>query len=149
MTREFNLNMLSVLNHHLLADFDESLFTHVAIWSEEHSRIEMRLRATRAMHVTLKRLDAGVDFEEDEELRTEISIKFERASVEAEFAAAGIEVRSWWTGRDERGRGTHDDYALVLGVRVQCTARPVTNRGDAVARPKNSRREPPLPAHGV
>lgn len=117
VTGQFNLNMLSVLNHLLHADFDERRFTHVAVWSEEHSRIEMRLRATQPMHVTLKRLDRRVCFDADEEMRTEISTKFELASIETELAAAGMEVRHWWTGRDDLLRSNEVDYALVLAVR--------------------------------
>jgi L-histidine N-alpha-methyltransferase len=30
-------------------------------------------------------------------MRTEVSAKFRRAGVEAELAAAGLAMRSWWT----------------------------------------------------
>src|ERR1017187_7386653 len=41
-------------------------------------------------------------FGENEEMRTEVSAKFRRAGVEAELAAAGLAMRSWWT--DAAGR---------------------------------------------
>jgi L-histidine N-alpha-methyltransferase len=40
-------------------------------------------------------------------MRTEISAKFRRAGVEAELAAAGLELAHWWT--DPAG-----DFALSL-----------------------------------
>jgi L-histidine N-alpha-methyltransferase len=44
-------------------------------------------------------------------MRTEISAKFRRAGVEAELAAAGLAMRSWWT--DPEGR-----FGLSLSVPV-------------------------------
>ena len=38
-----------------------------------------------------------VGFAEGEEMRTEVSAKFRRAGVAGELAAAGFEMRSWWT----------------------------------------------------
>ncbi|MGA8464735.1 MAG: L-histidine N(alpha)-methyltransferase, partial [Trebonia sp.] len=38
-----------------------------------------------------------VTFAYGEEMRTEVSAKFRRAGVEAELAAAGFTMRSWWT----------------------------------------------------
>ena len=48
-----------------------------------------------------------VAFAAGEQMRTEISTKFHRAGVEAELAAAGLELAHWWT--DEAG-----DFALSL-----------------------------------
>lgn len=114
ITRLFNLNMLNVLNRLLGANFETGRFDHVARWNEEHSWVEMRLRAREAMKVRLGLLDMTIAFEKGEEVRTEISTKFRRATVEREFAATGLKLAGWWTdGRcDAAG-----EYALVLGVR--------------------------------
>jgi L-histidine Nalpha-methyltransferase len=48
VTGEFNRNMLYVLNRELGADFDPSLFDHVAFYDPVHEWIEMRLRARAA-----------------------------------------------------------------------------------------------------
>jgi len=121
-TRLFNLNMLNVLNRLLGADFDPTLFDHVALWSEEHSRIEMRLRARAAMKVRLDLLDTVVAFEGGEEIRTEISTKFRREALEREFENAGLGVVGWWDDSENAGPGdggdTGGDYAVVLGVRL-------------------------------
>jgi L-histidine N-alpha-methyltransferase len=44
-------------------------------------------------------------------MRTEISAKFRRSGAEAELAAAGLRLASWWT--DPAG-----DFALSLSVRT-------------------------------
>jgi L-histidine N-alpha-methyltransferase len=61
----------------------------------------MRLRARRACHVTIGALDLEVDFTRGEELRTEISAKFTRERVEADYAACGLELAEWLT--DDEG----------------------------------------------
>jgi L-histidine N-alpha-methyltransferase len=107
VTAEFNRNILQVLNRELEADFPVEEFEHVATFDREHSRVEMRLRARRAMRVRVAALELAVDFAAGEEIRTEISTKFRRAQVSGELAAAGFELAEWWT--DEAGR-----YALSL-----------------------------------
>ena len=47
-------------------------------------------------------LDLTVDFAEGEELRTEISAKFRREGIRPELAAAGFELRAWWTDPEQR-----------------------------------------------
>ncbi|QGN33232.1 L-histidine N(alpha)-methyltransferase [Microlunatus sp. Gsoil 973] len=117
-TRLFNQNMLNVLNRLLDADFEPDRFDHVAVWNEEQSWIEMRLRAREAMKIRLGSLDALVGFEEGEEIRTEISTKFRRESLERELEAAGFGTRGWWVASEDEGcAGSAGDYAVVLGVR--------------------------------
>jgi L-histidine N-alpha-methyltransferase len=57
----------------------------------------MRLRARRPCTVLVARLGLRVEFAAGEELRTEISAKFTRARVEADFAAAGLALERWYT----------------------------------------------------
>jgi L-histidine N-alpha-methyltransferase len=97
VTAAFNLNLLQVLNTRLRADFDVDGFQHVAVWDEGNEWIEMRLRATRAMVVSLAELGLTVEFADGEEMRTEISAKFRREGVFAELAAAGFAPAGWWT----------------------------------------------------
>ena len=107
VTAAFNRNVLHVLAAELGADVDPSAFEHVALWDAEHRWVEMRLRATR--DVVVRVLDLQVPFAAGDELRTEVSAKFEREQVAAELAAAGLALESWWT--DPAG-----DYALSLAV---------------------------------
>ncbi len=53
LTAEFNRNLLRRLNRELGSDFDLDLFTHLAIWNAEQSRIEIYLRAVRDQVVHL------------------------------------------------------------------------------------------------
>lgn len=107
VTAAFNKNVLAVLNRELDADFDPDAFDHVAVWNQEREWIEMRLRSRRDQRVTVNDLDLQVTFRAGEELRTEISAKFRRPTLEAELGAAGLELCGWWT--DAAG-----DYALSL-----------------------------------
>ena len=97
VTAEFNRNLLHVLNRELDADFPTELFEHVAFFDTDHEWIEMRLRARRACDVHIAELGLDVSFARGEELRTEISAKFRRARLEADYAAAGLELDGWWT----------------------------------------------------
>ncbi|MEJ7893658.1 MAG: L-histidine N(alpha)-methyltransferase [Solirubrobacteraceae bacterium] len=102
VTAAFNLNVLSVVNAELGADFDLSLFEHVAFFDPVNEWIEMRLRVRRAHTVRIAALDLDVAFERGEELRTEISTKFTRERLEADFASAGLVLDAWYEDADAR-----------------------------------------------
>ncbi|OKJ15829.1 L-histidine N(alpha)-methyltransferase [Kitasatospora sp. CB01950] len=102
VTAAFNRNLLSVLNRELDADFDPAQFAHVALWDPEQEWIEMRLRSLRAQSVKVGELGLAVNFEEGEELYTEVSAKFRRERVERELFAAGLRLSDWWTDREDR-----------------------------------------------
>ena len=99
VTAEFNRNVLHVLRRELGAEVDPDAFAHVALWDPEQEWIEMRLRSLREQ--TVRVLDLEVGFAEGEELRTEVSAKFRQERVQAELAAAGLQLTHWWT--DLRG----------------------------------------------
>lgn len=107
VTAEFNRNVLHVLNREVGADFVPEWFDHVALWNAEREWIEMRLRASRPMHVTVRDLGLEVDFAEGEEIRTEVSAKFRRERVGAELDTAGFTLHDWWLDPNE-------DFALFL-----------------------------------
>ncbi|GGM95910.1 histidine N-alpha-methyltransferase [Lentzea pudingi] len=102
VTAEFNRNVLNVLNREVGGNFDVDAFEHVALWNAEQEWIEMRLRAKRAMTVTLAELGLTVEFREGEELRTEVSAKFREEGVKSELEDAGFSLHRWWT--DAEGR---------------------------------------------
>ena len=97
VTAAFNKNVLAVLNAELGADFDLDEFEHVALWNAETEWIEMRLRSAVAQTVRVPGIGLTVSFAAGEEMRTEVSAKFRREGVDAELAAAGFAMRSWWT----------------------------------------------------
>jgi L-histidine N-alpha-methyltransferase len=98
-----------VLDRELGADFDPDAFEHVAVWDAEHEWIEMRLRSRADQVVRVPTLDLDVRFAASEEMRTEVSAKFRRERVEAELAAAGLAMTSWWTDPD-------GDFGVSLSV---------------------------------
>jgi len=97
VTAAFNLNVLDVLNQRLDADFDGSAFRHVAVWNADDEWIEMRLRAARDVVARVPGVGLLVEIADGEDIRTEISAKFRRATLTAELAAAGFVERGWWT----------------------------------------------------
>jgi len=111
VTAAFNLNVLTILNRELGADFPVERFEHVAFYDPERRWIEMRLRARRACTVRIPAIDLEVSFLRGEEIRTEISTKFTRPRLESDFAAVGLELEEWLTDEDER-------FALTLARRA-------------------------------
>jgi len=107
ITAEFNRNILKVVNQELDADFDPEAFEHVAFFDRRHEWIEMRLRATREMDISIRDLDLDIHFDEGEELRTEISAKFTRERLVADLEAAGLVL-------DELLTDSEDLYGLSL-----------------------------------
>jgi L-histidine Nalpha-methyltransferase len=108
VTAEFNRNMLRALNAAAGADFDPGAFDHFAFYNRHLHRIEMHLVARAPQSVAIPgvgevRIGAG------ETIRTEISCKHDRASVEAMLAAAGMRLTEWET--DEAGL-----YAILLAA---------------------------------
>jgi len=110
VTAEFNRNMLLVLNHELGADFDPAAFEHLAFYEKATHRIEMHLVSTLEQEVRVPGIGL-VPFAEGESIRTEISCKYDRASVAELFLAAGLRIETWRPDPEAL-------FALVVGVAV-------------------------------
>ncbi len=93
VTARFNLNVLSVLNRGLGADFDPDSFEHRAFYSDVDHRIEMHLVARTSHEVDVA--GTRIRFRRGESIRTEISCKHDRASIEQLLKAAGLEITRW------------------------------------------------------
>lgn len=106
VTAAFNRNMLRVVNAEAGADFDPQAWAHRAFYNPVDHWIEMHLVALLPQTVTLPDGSRFV-FAAGDSIRTEISAKHDRGSVDALFARAGLEVETWRTD----GGGL---YALVL-----------------------------------
>ena len=107
ITAEFSANLLRVLNRELGADFDPAAFRYVSFYDEDQGRIETYQESLRDQIV---RFGDGseVELAAGERIRTEISAKYDRPTIDGLFGDAGLAVERWV--EDERG-----DYALVLG----------------------------------
>lgn len=109
VTREFNLNVLRVLNRELGGDFELSAFEHVARWNGEAESMEIFVRSAREQTVRLEALGLEVAFDAGELMRTEISAKFHLRRLVREFEEAGLATQRTWT--DDAG-----DFAVLLAT---------------------------------
>jgi len=96
VTRDFNRNILNVVNRGVDGDFVPEAFRHHAFYNEAASRIEMHLVADSAQTVTLHRLGLTVRFRAGEGIWTESSYKFTRLGVEAMLARASLRLERWY-----------------------------------------------------
>jgi L-histidine N-alpha-methyltransferase len=101
VTAEFNRNILRVVNAHLGADFEPEAFEHVAFYDHDNAWIEMRLRATRDMEVAIPAAAIDVAYRRGDEIRTELSCKYTRPSLEALLPGTGLRVEGWHTDSEE------------------------------------------------
>ncbi|HZK77804.1 MAG TPA: L-histidine N(alpha)-methyltransferase [Gemmatimonadaceae bacterium] len=109
VTAEFNLNVLRVLNRELSSDFDLSAFRHRAFYDRERHRIEMHLDSTADQTVLIPGI-GNVEIRKGESIRTELSYKYDRATVTSLFEKAGLCLERWLTGED-------DVFGLAVGSR--------------------------------
>ena len=118
VTRDFNRNILHVMNDAVDGDFEPEAFRHHAFYNEAASRVEMHLVADTAQTVKLGRLGLTVRFRPGEGIWTENSYKFTR------------------DGRGgDAGRRLARPRAVARGprelLRARARSRPVSAGGDA------------------
>jgi L-histidine N-alpha-methyltransferase len=111
VTAEFNLNVLRVLNRDLNATFDLSKFEHRAFYDRAFHRIEMHLVSTDDQRVSIPGV-GEVTFAGGESIRTEISCKYDRASLDRMLGDAGLVIERWITDSAQT-------YALVVATRAR------------------------------
>lgn len=110
VTAAFNRNILSVMNAKLDADFDPTGFDHVAFFDTVRHRIEMRLRANRDHEVMARKLDTVYRYRRSDEIRTEISVKYDRDLVRGLLQRAGFTLTNFYTDEENL-------FGLSLAVR--------------------------------
>jgi L-histidine Nalpha-methyltransferase len=101
ITAAFNLNMLSHLNWRFQGDFETGFFTHQAIYNETDAQIEMYLHCNKSHQISLKSLDLEVSFLAGESILTEISRKFDLATIQTQLFDQGLKTIKTWTDRQE------------------------------------------------
>ncbi len=106
VTAAFSKNILTVVNRRFGSDFDLDGWEHESRYTVERGRIETALLSRRDQRVAFP---SGDTFEvlAGERIRTEISCKYDRDSIDALFERSGLCVERWI--EDERAM-----YALVL-----------------------------------
>jgi uncharacterized SAM-dependent methyltransferase len=107
VTAAFNRNLLVRINRELGGRFDVDRFAHRALWSAEHSRVEMHLVSQGRQQVSVD--SASVDFviEDGESIWTESSYKYTPEQIARTLAQAGFKMVEQWL--DEPG-----GFALTL-----------------------------------
>jgi L-histidine N-alpha-methyltransferase len=101
VTAEFNRNMLRVLNAELGADFVPERFAHHAFYNEVDHRVEMHLYSIGDQVVRIPGLPTLI-LRDGESIRTELSHKYDRESVDALLGAARLRVERWYTDAANR-----------------------------------------------
>jgi L-histidine N-alpha-methyltransferase len=106
VTAAFSLNILNVLNAEFGSDFDLEGFRHRSVYDRQKGRIETYLDSVRDQTVQFPG-GHSFDIREGEAIRSEISAKYDRATIDELFARSGLAVDRWI--EDDDGF-----YALVL-----------------------------------
>jgi L-histidine N-alpha-methyltransferase len=99
VTAAFNLNMLERLNRELGADFPVSDYDHNAFYSSENHRVEMHLIARNAHKVVIPEI-GEIRFRKGESIRTELSYKYDRATLEDILKSSGLLMEKWIPAND-------------------------------------------------
>ena len=97
VTAAFNLNILSVINNALQADFNVEEFRHHAHYNHELDRIEMHLYARSDQSIHITDLDMTVEVGKGESIWTESSHKFTRETAMSMIHEAGMSLDTWYT----------------------------------------------------
>ena len=123
VTAEFNKNVLEVLNRELGADFDLDAFEHVARYDAAAERMDIRLRSRQARRCESRNIDLTIEFAAGEELKTEISTKFNRERLDEVYAS-------------RRARALRLVHRSGWGLRAQSRLRPIAPSSARHARPR-------------
>ncbi|KPK22185.1 MAG: hypothetical protein AMK69_20325 [Nitrospira bacterium SG8_3] len=100
ITAKFNKNIIRVLRNNFGTHSDPESFDHVARYNEEDHRIEMWLRSREEQNLDIPNLDLQIHFNKGEEVRTEISTKYDRPLTEALLTSSGFELVKWYSDSD-------------------------------------------------
>jgi len=117
VTAAFNRNLLVRINHELGGTFDIDRFSHRAIWSAPHSRVEMHLVSRGRQRVVIDGRE-GVDavdlvLEDGESIWTESSYKYTPGQIARALEQAGFRlVEQWIDG--QAGPSGQGGFALTL-----------------------------------
>lgn len=95
VTACFNRNVLRVLNRKLGTDFDVEAYRHRAFYDPERAQIEMHLVADGPQRVRLPD-GAAIDLPKGASIRTEVSCKYDEASVRELCGRASLTLEEWF-----------------------------------------------------
>ncbi|PZV11306.1 MAG: L-histidine N(alpha)-methyltransferase [Leptolyngbya sp.] len=96
VTAAFNLNLLHHLNWRFNGNFDVAQFEHFAFYNTELQQIEMHLRSLKSQTISLKTLNLTIEMAAGETIRSEISRKFDLATLRSQLQAKGLQTLQVW-----------------------------------------------------
>jgi dimethylhistidine N-methyltransferase len=96
ITAAFNLNMLDHLNQRFDGDFVLSQFEHFAFYNTTLYQIEMHLRSLQPQSIHLKSLNFTIKMAAGETIRSEISRKFDLATLQPQLQSKGLKAVKVW-----------------------------------------------------
>lgn len=97
VTAAFNRNVLGRVNRELGGTFDLNSFRHIALYNEQHRRVEMHLRSASDQSVAIPLAGATCELSAGETIWTESSYKFRPAQIRQIMASAGFRQLDEWT----------------------------------------------------
>jgi L-histidine N-alpha-methyltransferase len=99
VTAAFNLNLLHRINRELRGSVPVDAFRHVALWSDDEARIEMRIEAIR--DVDFEIADGYFSMTRGETIHTENSLKYGPRDARVLLRAGGWSPFAEWGDREE------------------------------------------------
>ncbi|MBM0743092.1 L-histidine N(alpha)-methyltransferase [Phormidium sp. CLA17] len=96
VTAAFNLNLLHHLNRRFDGNFDVSQFEHFAFYNTELHQIEMHLRSLKSQTIHLRTLNLTIEMAAGETIRSEISRKFDLATLQPQLHSKGLRPFKIW-----------------------------------------------------
>ncbi|HEY0744150.1 MAG TPA: L-histidine N(alpha)-methyltransferase [Chryseosolibacter sp.] len=100
VTRNFNLNVLTRLNHTVAAEFDVAQFNHYAVYNPETGTAASYLVSLKDQDVAIKALGKTIHFSQWETIHTEISQKYDLLMIEKMLTSVGLEITDLFFDKD-------------------------------------------------
>ena len=100
ITEAFNKNLLVRINRELEGSFDPDTFIHWPLYNPETGVAKSFLVSTKEQTVQINALNLEVNFQKWETIHTEVSQKYDDASIAWLAAEAGLEITGSWTDRE-------------------------------------------------
>lgn len=101
VTAAFTMNLVRVLQRELDAEIDADALRHVARWRPGPAWVEIGLEAVRPTTLRFPTLDLEVALRAGEQIRTEVSAKYTRATLTDRLAAADLRLCAWHTDPED------------------------------------------------
>ena len=101
ITKEFNKNIIQVVNHLASTNFHQDDFEHIAFYNSDLKRIEMHLKANKDLSIFTPFLDYVIKIKKNETIHTENSHKFSKDSITKFAKIAELEIQKIFTDQNQ------------------------------------------------